>query len=1056
MPGSEWRCTLRHIHMLKPVKSDTSFPKLEEEILFLWRKEGIIQKGLQVNKGKTPYVFYDGPPFATGLPHYGHLLAGTLKDIVPRYWAMKGKYVERRWGWDCHGLPVEFEMENQLNLQSHKDVEEFGVAKFNEACRGIVSRYTKEWEEIILRTGRWVDFENQYRTMDTSFMETVWWVLRQLWDKGLVFEGYRVMPYSWRIATPLSNFEAGLNYKEVQDPSLTIKLKSEKHNRFLLAWTTTPWTLPANLALAASEDLEYVEVEDTATKEHHVLAEARLGAYYKEEKDYTVISRFKGRDLEGETYEPLFPYFKELKTQGAFRVVLGDHVTATDGTGLVHTAPAHGEEDFQVAKKYGIPLADATDHLGNLNAKAPDFQGLNIKEADKEIIKYLKAKGSVFKHETLNHNYPFCWRSDTPLMNKAIPAWFVKLEPLKKQLLENNAKTHWVPEHLRDGRFGNWLENARDWNISRNRFWGTPIPIWRCSKECGGSLCIGSIEELHALSGKKLTDIHKHFVDNVTVPCPRCNKQMRRIPEVLDCWFESGAMPYGQVHYPFENKERFENSFPADFIAEGIDQTRGWFYTLSVLSTALFNKPPFKNVIVNGLVLAEDGKKMSKRLKNYPDPKHVLDTYGADAMRTYLMTSPASHADDLRFSENGVKEIVRSVLLPYWNAYSFFVTYARADAWQPSAEVFDPSQLQNELDQWITSRLHTLIQSVDEKMTVYHLYEVVPEVLQFIDELTNWYIRLNRRRFWSEEKTQDKTLAYATLYNVLTEFSKILAPIMPFTTDAVFQNLRLEGKDPLSIHLCGFPSFQKTLLQPELESQMALIQSVVSLGRILRSANKLKTRQPLPEFLVITKNPEDKKAVEKYSEIISQELNVKKVSFTTEESKWVNYSAKANAKVLGPRLGQKMKIILQKVKELPPDRVAELERAGTLVVEGESIALQDVVIERQPKQEGLIQSMGSITVWVDTKLTPALIAEGQAREFVNRVQKLRKDQGFEVSDRIQVKFHTTPELSQALLNNKSYICEETLCQSLETTTQNEWTAEEEIDGLAVKIWITRT
>lgn len=1041
--------------MFKPVKSDIQFPKLEEEILAFWRKEKIIQKGLAVNQGKKPYVFYDGPPFATGLPHYGHLIAGTLKDIVPRYWAMKGYYVERRWGWDCHGLPVEFEMENQLGLQSHKDVEEYGVAKFNDACKSIVARYTKEWEETVTRTARWVDFENQYRTMDAPFMETVWWVLRQLWDKGLVYEGFRVMPYSWRIATPLSNFEAGLNYKEVQDPSLTIKLKSEKSNRFFLAWTTTPWTLPANLALAASPDLDYVEVEDAASKEHFVLAEARLGAYFKDAKEYTIISKFKGTTLEGESYIPLFPYFKELKAQGAFKVVLGDHVTATDGTGLVHTAPAHGDEDFQVAKKYGIPLADATDHLGNLTEKAPEFKGLNIKDADKEIIKYLKGKGSVLRHETINHNYPFCWRSDTPLMNKAIPAWFVKLDPIKKDLIANNVKTHWVPEHLRDGRFGNWLENARDWNISRNRFWGTPIPIWRCNKDCGGTVCVGSMDELHKLSGKKLTDIHKQFVDEVEIPCPKCKKGMKRIPEVLDCWFESGSMPYGQVHYPFENKEKFDKSFPADFIAEGIDQTRGWFYTLSVISTALFNKPPFKHVIVNGLVLAEDGKKMSKRLKNYPDPKLILDTYGADAMRTYLMTSPASHADDLRFSEAGVKEIVRSVLLPYWNAYSFFLTYARADEWSPKADFkFDASKLENDLDKWVYSRLHTLIKSVDDKMANYHLYEVVPEVLQFIDELTNWYIRLNRRRFWAEDKSNDKELAYSTLYHVLVEFSKVLAPIVPYITDGIFQNLKTE-KDAESVHLSPFPSFEKAAVNPGLENQMALIQNVVSLGRTLRSVNTLKTRQPLLEFLVITKNPDDKKAIEKYTTIISQELNVKKVSFTTEETKWVNYSAKANAKVLGPKLGQKMKVILQKVKELPPEKVAELEKNGSLIVEGETITLQDVTIERQPKQSGLIQSMGSLTVWVDTTLTPELIQEGQAREFVNRVQKLRKDQNFDVSDRIQVKFQTSAELSTALKTNQAYICDETLCQSLESAPQSQWTAEEEIDGTPIKIWIAK-
>ncbi len=1040
---------------MKKVDPNVSFPKMEESVLRFWKDNGIIKKGLEANADKEPFLFYDGPPFATGLPHYGHILAGTLKDIVPRYWVMKGRHVERRWGWDCHGLPVEFEMENELGLQGHKAVEDYGVAKFNEACRNIVLRYTKEWEEVVTRTGRWVDFENKYRTMDTPFMESVWWIFKQLWDKGYIFEGHRVMPYSWRIATTVSNFEASLNYKEVQDPSLTIRLKSHKKNRWFMAWTTTPWTLPANLALAANPEMDYVEIKDNATGENYVLAKDRVSAYYKDESLYTLVDSFKGKVLEGESYEPLFPYFKEFAAQGAFKVILGDHVTATDGTGLVHTAPAHGEEDFQVAKKYGIPLADATDHEGNLTEKAPEFKGLNIKEADKEIIKHLKQKGNVVKHETLNHNYPFCWRSDTPLMNKAISTWFIQMDPLKKNLLKNNAKTHWVPEHLRDGRFGNWLENARDWNISRNRFWGTPLPIWRCDKNCNEMLCVGSIEELEKLTGKKFTDIHKHFVDEATIACPKCKKQMKRIPEVLDCWFESGSMPYAQVHYPFENKEKFDKNFPADFIAEGIDQTRGWFYTLSVLSTALFDKPPFKNVIVNGLVLAEDGKKMSKRLKNYPDPKYLLETHGADALRAYLMSSPASHAEDLRFSENGLKEIIRSVLLPFWNSYSFFVTYAVADGWKP--EDYDPKlldKLENDLDKWVVSKLQSLIKHVEERMEVYHLYEVVPKVVDFIGELTNWYIRLNRRRFWSDEKNQDKTLAYTTLYYVLTEFCKILAPILPFITEEVYQNLKTKT-DKESVHLCLFPERKEKWIHLELEKRMELIETVVSMGRNARSTNKLKTRQPLKEVLVITKDPSDQKTIETYSEILQSELNVKKVSFTAEEGKWVTLAAKANAKILGPKLGQKMKVILQKVKELSPEKVVELESKGSLVIDGEAILLSDVVIERQPKQAGVIQTHKNVTIWLDTTTDEALINEGRSREFVNRVQKLRKDSGFEVTDSIEIYFETDAELVNAIQQNAAYIQAECLAKKVETAIGKSGSIDVEIDEFKVKLSIKK-
>ncbi len=1042
---------------MKPVTSDVHFPTLEKQILAFWRSHDIVAKGLKANEGKEAFVFYDGPPFATGLPHYGHILAGTLKDIVPRYWVMKGKYVQRRWGWDCHGLPVEFEMEKELSLSGLHEVEQYGIAKFNEACRAIVQRYTKEWEDIIDRTGRWVDFKNHYRTMDTPFMESVWWVVKQIWDKDLIFEGYRVMPYSWRISTPLSNMEASLNYKEVQDPALTVRFKQSDKDRYFLAWTTTPWTLPSNMALSVNPKLDYVEIEEVTSKTHYVVAAARLVAYYKTPQEYRVVSEFTGKSLEGLTYEPLFPYFAEKKTEGAFRVVGGDHVLATDGTGIVHTAPAFGEDDFAVCQKYKIPLVAPVDEEGKFTKEVPEYAGQNVKEADKAIIKDLKAKGSIVRHDTLVHNYPFCWRSDTPLIYKAISTWFVRLDPIRDKIIENNKKTHWVPEHLRDGRFGNWLENSRDWNISRNRFWGTPIPIWRCTPECGEKICLGSIAELEKLGGKKLTDIHKHFVDDIEIPCPKCKAKMRRIPEVLDCWFESGSMPYGQAHYPFENKEAFEKTFPADFIAEGIDQTRGWFYTLSVLSSALFGKEPFKNVMVNGLVLAEDGKKMSKRLKNYPDPMYVMDTYGADAMRAYLMSSPASHAEDLRFSENGVKEMVRSVLLPFWNAYSFLVTYARADGWEP--DHFDESRMQalgNELDRWIVSHFQSLVRKVDEKMAVYHLYEVVPEVISFIDELTNWYIRLNRRRFWSDEKSEDKLQAYSTLYYVLREFSKVLAPILPFITEEIFQNLSIGKEKGQSVHLSQFPITHVKWIDTDLEEDLRLVQNVVSMGRNLRNTHKLKTRQPLREFKVITRDSKDKRPVEKFKPLIAQELNVKIVSFESDEAKWVTMSAKPNAKVLGPRLGTKMKAISQKIRELSASQVAELETKGSLIVEGETIGRDDIVVERQAREDGIIQNLGPITVWLDAKLDDTLIAEGRAREFVNRVQKLRKDLNFEVTDRIKVEYECSVELSSAIEKHRDYITSETLAQHLMIAPKRtQWVVEEAIDDLQLKLSVEK-
>jgi len=1037
---------------MKPVSSDVQFPKLEEQILQFWKEKGIVEKGLKANEGKEPFRFYDGPPFATGQPHYGHILAGTLKDIVPRYWVMRGRYVERRWGWDCHGLPVEFEMEKELGLNGLHEVEKFGVANFNEACRSIVQRYTQDWEKVIQRTGRWVDFKNDYRTMDTNFMETVWWVVRQLWDKGLIYEGYRVMPYSWRISTPLSNFEAGLNYKEVQDPALTVRFKADSGKFYFLAWTTTPWTLPSNLALAVNPEVAYVEITEKKTGENLVLGKERLGSYFKSADEYTIVREMTGKDLEGQGYEPLLPYFASHKQQGAFKIVLGDYVTTGDGTGIVHTAPAFGEDDFYACQKYKIELVNPVDAEGRFTDEVPDYKGQNVKEADKAIIKDLKARGSVYRHDTLVHNYPFCWRSDTPLIYRAIPAWFVKLDPLKEKLLKNNQTTHWVPEHLRDGRFGNWLESARDWNISRNRFWGTPIPVWRCDTKCGYSVCVGSIEELEKLSGQRPKDIHKHFVDEVTIPCGKCKQPMKRIPEVLDCWFESGSMPYAQAHYPFENKAKFDAGFPADFIAEGLDQTRGWFYTLSVLSTALFDKPPFRNVIVNGMILAEDGKKMSKRLKNYPDPQYILDTYGADALRAYLMNSPASHAEDLRFSESGVKEIVRSVLLPFWNAYSFFVTYALADGWKPTAQEAPT----NDLDRWVLSRLQTLIQQVDEKMEAYHLSEVVPEVLKFIDELTNWYIRLNRRRFWSETKDKDKELAYQTLYRVLHDFSKVLAPILPFITEEIYQNLRTSTDQAESVHISAWPKVEKKWIQPELEKEMGLIQSVVALGRNLRGTGNLKNRQPLRELLVITSDPGDKSAIEKFQALVAAELNVKKVSFSNDESKWVSFTVKANAKVLGPKLGAKMQPILKKLKELTPAEAGTFSTTGSLVIDGMTILASDVQFDRQPKQEGLILSAGRVTIWLDSKLDEALIREGRAREFVNRVQKLRKDSGFQVTDRITISYSCPDELAKAIQDFTPYIQEETLADKVLPVATAKWSAEDSIDELSLKLLVAKS
>ncbi|MBL8026118.1 MAG: isoleucine--tRNA ligase, partial [Fibrobacteres bacterium] len=749
--------------MFRRIDKKMTFPEMERTILSLWEKEKVFEASLEKTKKNKPFSFYDGPPFATGLPHYGHLLAGTLKDIVPRYWTMRGRYVERRFGWDCHGLPIEKLVQDELNLKGTPEILKAGIDKFNETCRSSVLKYADAWRTTVTRMGRFVDFDNDYKTMDRPFMESVWWVFKEIWKKGRVYKAHRVMPYSWALTTPLSNFEANSNYKDVQDPSITIRFKvAGKSDEYLLAWTTTPWTLPGNLALCTGPDIDYVKVKDKAQNVYYTLAEARLSAVYKKADDYELVEKFKGSALKNTVYEPLFPYFKDHPN--AFRVLNDAFVSTEDGTGIVHMAPAYGEDDYRICKAEGIDIVDPLDIEAKFTSAVPEYEGQHCKAADKAIMQRLKSEGKLIHQSTIVHSYPYCDRSDTPLIYRAIEAWYVRVEDMRDELVANNEKIHWVPEYVGSKRFGNWLKDAKDWNISRNRFWGSCIPLWICP-DCGHIECMGSIEELEKLSGKKVTDLHKHNIDPITFSCTAkgCKGTMKRTPEVFDCWFESGAMPYGQQHYPFENKEQFELGFPADFIAEGLDQTRGWFYTLLVLSTILFKKPAFKNVIVNGLILAEDGKKMSKRLKNYPAPEYVMENYGADSLRMYLINSPVVRAEDLKFSEAGIKEILKSVMIPFWNAYNFFVEYAITDNWNPEKDHITSC---NELDRWILSVQQSLIKEVNIQMESYNLYKVVPAVVDFVEDLTNWYIRRSRGRFWSDAKGdwKAKQECHSTLY----------------------------------------------------------------------------------------------------------------------------------------------------------------------------------------------------------------------------------------------------------------------------------------------------
>lgn len=1014
--------------MFEQVDTKSSFSEREVKVLAFWDENKIFEKSVEGRKNAPLFATYDGPPFATGLPHYGHLLAGTIKDVVPRYKTMKGYYVPRRFGWDCHGLPVENEIEKAKGLSGAASIEEFGVANFNEECRSIVLRYAEEWKSIVLRSGRWVDFSKTYRTMDLSFMESVWWVFKQLYDKGLVYEGFRVMPYSWKLGTPLSNFEAGENYKETDDPSVVVTFPLlDEENVSLLAWTTTPWTLISNLAVIAGPDIDYVLVEDPHSHHRYILAESRLAAYFKHPEEEIVLKRFKGRELAGRPYKPAFNYFSDMRSKGAFKVIVDDFVTVEDGTGLVHAAPGFGEADFYACQKQGIPVVCPVDQNGQFTQDVPEYKGRMVKECDKEIIRHLKQEGRILKHDTLRHRYPFCWRSDTPLIYKAMSTWFVRVEEIKDKLLKANDQIYWMPTHIKQGRFGKWLEGARDWNISRNRYWGTPIPLWRADD--GELIVVGSLQELEQLTGFKATDLHRHFIDHLEIK--KDGKVFKRIPEVFDCWFESGSMPYGQNHYPFEQQKLFDESFPADFIAEGLDQTRGWFYTLTILSAALFDKPAFKNVIVNGIVLAADGNKMSKRLKNYPDPEEVLKKYGADAVRLYMLNSPAVKADDMCFSEAGVELVLKQVLIPLWHAYSFFITYARLYSFTPKNEDA-PVKPESTMDRWILSVTQKLIYDVEKGMDAYDLSQSVGPFVNFIDQLTNWYIRRSRRRFWSDEESADRQQAFQTLYTVLIQLSKVIAPFVPFIAESIYQNLRMQH-DPESVHLASYPEYHKELRDEHLEASMAKVQQAVSLGHFLRKTHEIKVRQPLRKAYITSSNATTLSLLQEAEALIADELNVQKIVFSSDEAQFVELQAKPNFRVLGKKIGKLMNSAHKEIALLGRDALAALMSGKniTITVEGQKIELtsDEVQVERKVKEGMVAENVGDITVMLDTELDEELLQLGLAREIVNKLNLMRKEQGLDIADRITVVLDTTERVKSCIDQHQSVISSEILALS---------------------------
>ena len=1038
--------------MYNKVSTNMNFVEREKEIEKFWRDNDIFRKSMENRKEGETYTFYDGPPTANGKPHIGHVLTRVIKDMIPRYQTMKGKMVPRKAGWDTHGLPVELEVEKLLGLDGKEQIEEYGLDPFIKKCKESVWKYKGMWEDFSETVGFWADMDNPYVTYDDNFIESEWWALKQIWDKKLLYKGFKIVPYCPRCGTPLSSHEVAQGYKDVKERSAIARFKVKDEDAYILAWTTTPWTLPSNVALCVNPDETYVKVKAGDGYTYYMaeaLLDSVLGKLADEEngvKAYEILETYKGSDLENKEYEPLFDFAKDIiakQHKKAYYVTCDTYVTMGDGTGVVHIAPAFGEDDAQVGRKYDLPFVQLVNGKGEMTEETP-YAGVFCKKADPMVLKDLEEKGLLFDAPKFEHSYPHCWRCDTPLIYYARESWFIKMTAVKDDLVRNNNTVNWIPESIGKGRFGDWLENIQDWGISRNRYWGTPLNVWEC--ECGHQECIGSRAELAEKSGNPdaaQVELHRPYIDAVTIKCPDCGKEMHRVPEVIDCWFDSGAMPFAQHHYPFENKEVFEQQFPAKFISEAVDQTRGWFYSLMAESTLLFNKAPYENVIVLGHVQDENGQKMSKSKGNAVDPFEALEQYGADAIRWYFYINSAPWLPN-RFHGKAVQEGQRKFMSTLWNTYAFYVLYAEIDQFDATKYILDYEKLPV-MDKWLLSKLNTLVKTVDENLGNYRIPEAARALDSFVDEMSNWYVRRSRDRFWAKGMEQDKINAYMTLYTALVTVAKTAAPMIPFMTEDIYQNLvrNLDPSAPESIHLCDFPVANEQHIDKELEDNMEAVLKIVVIGRACRNTANIKTKQPIGKMYVKA----DFALSEYFVEIIEDELNVKSVEFTEDVSAFTSYTFKPQLRTVGPKYGKYLKQIQQTLASLDGNQaMAKLKAEGALKLDNISdevvLCEEDLLISMAQKEGYVSDSEGGVTVVLDTNLTPELIEEGMVREIISKLQTMRKEADFEVTDRIHVTYSGSDKVGEIFEkygeNIKTVVLADTVTEGTTDGYQKEW------------------